>query len=112
MRTHVCAYYRGRTVRVPIEDITHFTSGDKYVTAFHPGGSLILSEALHDLEAEFGADFIRVHRSRLVRKCLIKSFERIDNKCSLAHLADGSSVSVGAKSRAQVKAMLAGRENE
>lgn len=112
MRTHITAHYRNAIVRLAVEDITHFTSGDKYVTAHHAGGILILSEALRDLEAEFGADFIRVHRSCLVRKTFIERFERIDNKMSNAHLCGGLIVSVGPKFRAQVKAMLAGRENE
>lgn len=109
MRTHITAHYRNAIVRLAVEDITHFTSGDKYVTAFHPGGSLILSEPLRDLEAEFSDDFIRVHRFHLVRKSFIASFERIDSKMSQVHLSDGSALSAGLKFRPQVKAMIAGR---
>lgn len=78
MITHVSALFRGRTVSVPIEDVTHFTSGDKYVTAFHQGGELIISDTLKHLEAELGCDFIRTHRSFLARSSLIKWMQRID----------------------------------
>lgn len=113
MRTHITAHYRGQIVTLPVEDITHFTSGDKYVTAFHQGGILIIHEALRDLENEFGADFIRVHRSHLVRRSLIKYLHRLDCDNAVCKLSGVDELlPVSDKRRKALKAMLAGRENE
>ncbi|MDP5209634.1 LytTR family DNA-binding domain-containing protein [Microbulbifer sp. 2205BS26-8] len=40
----------------------------KYVLAHHPAGETILDESLKELEREFGARFVRVHRSTLVAR--------------------------------------------
>lgn len=72
MRTHLTASICGRKQSVPFTAITHFTSGDKYVTAHHPGGELLLDETLIGIEAEFGAYLTRVHRGILVKTHLIE----------------------------------------
>lgn len=65
-RTHLCARVRGNLKLVPVGDVSHFLAEDKYVTAYYPGGQLLLEDALKDLEAEFEDRFVRVHRSCLV----------------------------------------------
>lgn len=72
MRTHLTASICGRKQSVPFAAITHFTSGDKYVTAHYPGGELILDESLVKLEAEFGAYLTRASRFTLVKTHLIE----------------------------------------
>lgn len=58
---------------VPSDQITHFTHGDKYSSAFYPGGELLLQITLDKIEAEFDGVMVRAHRSTLVRKDLIRS---------------------------------------
>lgn len=65
-RTHLCARVRGNLKLVPVSDVSYFLAEDKYVTAHHAGGELLLEEALKDLEVEFGQRFVRVHRNCLV----------------------------------------------
>jgi two-component system response regulator AlgR len=65
-RTHLCARVRGNLKLVPVRDVSYFLAEDKYVTAHHAGGELLLEEALKDLEAEFAQRFVRVHRNCLV----------------------------------------------
>lgn len=72
MRTHLTATICGRKQSVPFAAITHFTSGDKYVSAHHPGGELILDETLISIEAEFGQYLTRTHRGILVKTHLIE----------------------------------------
>ena len=38
----------------------------KYVTACHPRGELILEDSLRELETEFPEYFLRIHRNALV----------------------------------------------
>lgn len=68
MRTIITATLFGKKLSVPVAEITHFTSGDKYVTAHYPGGELILEETIKALAAEFDGLFMRVHRRALVAK--------------------------------------------
>ncbi len=79
MRTHIVATYRHRVARVAVTEITHFVSGDKYVTAHYPGGELVIEDKMKDLELEF-PDFIRTHRFALVRRALVSEYTSIDRK--------------------------------
>lgn len=72
MRTHLTASICGKKKSVPFAAITHFTSGDKYVTAHHPGGELLLNDSLVKLEAEFGKYLTRASRFAMVKTHLIE----------------------------------------
>lgn len=58
---------------VAIVDVTHFAADCKYVTAFYPGGQLLLDDTLIELEAEFSDLFVRIHRSTLVARSKIRA---------------------------------------
>lgn len=79
MRTHLIARYHHRVARAAVSEITHFMAGDKYTTAFYQGGELLIEESLKSLEQEF-PDFIRTHRSTLVRRDLVDEFVSVDRK--------------------------------
>jgi len=64
---------------VSIADVTHFSADCKYVSAFYPGGQLLLDDTLIELEAEFGDLFVRVHRSTLVARAKIRAVKWIPN---------------------------------
>lgn len=49
-----------------VADVRCFVAGDKYVTACGPDRELLIPDTLKDLEQEFGARFLRVHRNALV----------------------------------------------
>ncbi|MCY1276899.1 LytTr DNA-binding domain protein [compost metagenome] len=72
MRTIITANLFGKKLSVPFSEITHFTSGDKYVSAHYPGGELILDETLIGIEEEFGQYLTRTHRRTLVKTHLIE----------------------------------------
>ncbi|WP_315809421.1 LytTR family DNA-binding domain-containing protein [Pseudomonas sp. C9-3] len=87
MRTHLTACFFRKTKSVAFAEITHFTAGDKYVTAHYPGGELVLTDTLNALETEFWAYTTRVHRGVLVKTHLIKSMFRDEqNKNALLRL--------------------------
>lgn len=73
MRTHLTSTFFRKVKTVPFSDITHFTSGDKYVIAHHADGELILDETLTSLEREFGKYLTRIHRRTLVKTHLIEN---------------------------------------
>lgn len=52
---------------LPVVEVRLLLADQKYVTALHPGGSLLLDESLRELELEFEGQFLRVHRNALRR---------------------------------------------
>lgn len=82
MRTNLTYNDRkGKPQPLDLAGVLYFQSGDKYVTAFHESGEYLLNDRLSDLEQEFAAEFIRTHRSTLVRRSEIISMRRkLDDK--------------------------------
>ena len=76
MRRRIAATSMRGIELVPVLDVRCFLAHQKYVTAVHGKGETIIDEALRDLEAEFAAAFVRVHRNALVGVEFIESFER------------------------------------
>jgi two-component system response regulator AlgR len=67
---------RGRMVRVPVAEVLYFKAELKYVTVRTRAASHILDGSLSDLEARFGARFLRVHRNALVARHAIRALEK------------------------------------
>lgn len=59
---------------VPLEDILYFRAEDKYVTAHHKQGELLIEDTMSSLEQEFEQQFVRIHRKTLVS---INKIERL-----------------------------------
>lgn len=53
---------------LPVASVRYFIADQKYVTAVHPGGSVLLDESLKELETEFAGQLMRVHRNALVAR--------------------------------------------
>lgn len=75
-RTHISAKTRRGIELIPLEDIRYFVADHKYVTVYHRNGEHLLDETLKELENEFGARFIRIHRNALVSTKHIEAIER------------------------------------
>jgi len=75
-RSHISARMRGNLVLVKIEEVLYFQADQKYITVRHPGGEVLIEEALKDLEEEFGERFVRIHRNALVALAGIVALER------------------------------------
>ena len=75
-RRHICAKLRDKLHVVPVENVLCFIADQKYVTVCHSGGELLIDESLKDLEQEFGARFLRVHRNALVAVAQVERLEK------------------------------------
>ncbi len=75
-RQHLRSSERGRVLLIPVDDVLYFKADMKYVAARTREGEHLIDDSLAQLEAEFGARFVRVHRSCLVAKKAITGFER------------------------------------
>jgi two-component system response regulator AlgR len=67
---------RGKVLLVPVVDVLYFKAEQKYVTARTREREYLLEEALAQLEAEFSARFMRIHRNCLVARDAIAGYER------------------------------------
>jgi two-component system response regulator AlgR len=67
---------RGRVLLIPIDEVLYLKAELKYVTARTGNGEYLLEESLAQLETEFGARFVRVHRNCLVARKAIAGCER------------------------------------
>jgi len=66
LRSQVSSQTHRGVETMALADIRCFLAEQKYVTAYGPGAQLLLPDTLKDLEQEFGAHFLRVHRNALV----------------------------------------------
>lgn len=73
MRQRIATRVGRSLVVVETKDITHFSAEEKYVTAYTAKGQIHFEATLKDLEVEFAEEFVRIHRSHLVRRSLITS---------------------------------------
>jgi two-component system response regulator AlgR len=84
-RAFLSAAERGRIHLVPIGDVLFLRAEQKYVTARTAEREYLLEESLTRLEQEYAERFVRVHRSCLVAKAAIRSFEREPGTGSETH---------------------------
>lgn len=61
---------------IPVASVTHLVADQKYVTLHHEGGEALMETSLKALEADYGEDFLRVHRNTLVNRQRIQGFRR------------------------------------
>ncbi len=67
---------RGRTERVPLQEVVYFKAELKYVTLRTLARSFILDASLNELEEKYSAHVIRVHRNALVARRAVRALER------------------------------------
>lgn len=67
---------RGRTERVPLDEVIYFKAELKYLTVRTATHSYILESALNELEARHGAQFLRIHRNALVARHALRALEK------------------------------------
>ncbi len=75
-RQHISAKTHRGMELIPIKDIRYFIADQKYVTVHHTHGEHLLDETLKELQDEFPARFVRIHRNALVSKQHIEALER------------------------------------
>ena len=74
-RRHISARTHRGIELVPVDDIRYFLADQKYVTVKHPGGEVLIDDTLKELEDEFGARFVRIHRNALVAVAWLEGME-------------------------------------
>ncbi len=67
---------RGRTERVPLDEVLYFKAELKYLTVRTATHSYILESTLNELDARHGAQFLRIHRNALVARHALRTLEK------------------------------------
>ena len=67
---------RGRTERVPVNEVLYFKAELKYITVRTAARSYILDGSLSELEERHSAQFLRVHRNALVSRRAVRALEK------------------------------------
>lgn len=75
-RRNLSIHERGKIRLVPIEQVLYMRAEMKYITVRTVEREYLLEESLTELEKEFGARFVRIHRNCLVAKEAIIGFEK------------------------------------
>ncbi len=70
---------RGRTERVPLDEVIYVKAELKYLTVRTPQRSHILDGSLNDLEADHPNRWLRVHRNALVARSRLRALEKVHN---------------------------------
>ena len=95
-----------RSVVIPIEEVTLLQADGYHVIVFAASGRYVLRESLQTLEARLDpAQFLRAHRSTIVRVGAVRSVERAKPDQIVLQMADGTRVPV---SRSRRAAMMTG----
>ena len=92
---------------VPLEEVT-LVEADGYCVRVHTGAArYTLRESLKDLERRVNPlEFVRVHRSAIVRISAVRGLERIDQERLMVVLADGTRIPVSRTRRDAVIRIL------
>ena len=67
---------RGRTERIPLQQILYFKAELKYVTVRTASRSYILDGSLNELEEKHRADFVRIHRNAPIARRAVRALEK------------------------------------
>ncbi len=85
-RTHLCARVQGELKLIAVKDVSYFLADQKYTRVCHGEGQHLIDDSLKQLEEEFGALFVRIHRSALVATAQIDSLSRTEDGETLVKL--------------------------
>jgi two-component system response regulator AlgR len=76
----------GKVKLVPMSEVIYLSAEDKYTTAVHEGGSMVINQSLLELENEHAEILVRVHRGILVIKKRIRGLEKAPGSRHFLHL--------------------------
>lgn len=98
---------RGQTHIVFANTIDYIEAQDDYINIHFEGKSLLKTQRLSDLEAQLDAtQFVRIHRSYLLRLQALQSIDKANKDSHLAVLHNGTQLPISRSGYERLKAML------
>lgn len=89
----VKAWFKSKSVEIPVSEILYFMAEDKYVTVYTKEGERLTDRTIKSLEVRLAGTFLRIRRDLLVRTELLTSYQGRREK------ADGGQVTLQGLSR-------------
>ncbi len=98
---------RGQTYIIPITEIDYIAAQDDYVQIHYAGKSLLKTQSLSELETHLDAtQFVRIHRSTIIRLQALKSIERVGKDGYQANMHCGHSLPISRSGYDRIKGIL------
>jgi len=98
---------RGEYLRVALDNVIRFQAERDYVRIYVEGADYLFQESLSSLERRLdGEEFLRIHRSAIVRRSAITRIKQTRFAALIAVLSDGSELRVGRTYSATIRARL------
>lgn len=79
----------GKVRLIPLSEVIYLTAEDKYTTAVHQKGKMVIDQSLLELENEHADILVRAHRGTLVSRKRVRGLEKAQDGRHLLKL-DGS----------------------
>lgn len=99
---------RGQVVIVPLVDIAYIEAQDDYISIHWNGRSILKTQSLSALEAQLDSrEFVRIHRSVVVKLSAVKCLERISKDSQVALLHTGERLPVSRTGYERLKLLIA-----
>lgn len=98
---------RGQVHIIPVNKIDYIEAQDDYIN-IHSGGKAILkTQSLSDLEAQLdNSEFVRIHRSYIIRVDALKGIERASKDSYVAVLHNGTQLPISRAGYERIKAKI------
>lgn len=109
VRSAIWAERRGERVRVSLRTINWVQAEGDYVRIHLQDGSLLQRKTISSMEKELGPEFMRVHRSSLVRRDRVGSIWRAGDRNLRVRLESGEELKVGRSYEDSIRALLSAR---
>lgn len=98
---------RGQTHIIPVEKIDYIEAQDDYVQIYFDGKSLLKTQSLSDLEKQLNpTQFVRIHRSTIIRLQALKCLERANKDSYQAVMHLGVNLPISRSGYDRIKGML------
>jgi hypothetical protein len=99
--------HRGRVVRIALSEVVWLQAAGDYIVVHADGRQYMTHDSLSSLERRLDpAEFLRVHRSSMVRLRAIEAVERMKFGALRLQLSDGSRIAVSRSYKGAVQAIL------
>ena len=109
VRNQICVRVRGNLHLVPVPDVRFFRADNKYVTLRTGDAEYLVEESLKNLEEEFAARFIRIHRNALVAADFVTGLEKdAAGRCLVALAGVDERLEVSRRHQADLRIRLKG----
>jgi len=98
---------RGQIHIIPLAEIEYIEAQDDYISIHWNGKSILKTQSLSALDAQLDSqEFVRIHRSVIVKLSAVKCLERISKDAQVAVLLSGTKLPVSRAGYERLKAFV------